>query len=121
MKRLPVVDEGGDLVGIVSRVDLLSAFIRTDEQIAQQVRSVASKILATDLSSIDVEVHEGRVIVRGSLARSAQREVLLHVIREIPGVLEIEDRLEAVPEDGRGIPFAPIQPPGEDAGPRIEI
>jgi hypothetical protein len=108
-------------VGIVSRVDLLSAFIRTDEQIAVQVRSVASKVLATDLRSIDAEVHEGRVVLRGSLDFSAQRDVLLDLIRHIPGVLEVEDRLEVGPEGGRGVPFAPIQPPGEGAGLRADL
>jgi CBS domain-containing protein len=121
VKRLPVVDEGGRLVGIVSRVDLLSAFIRTDEQIAEQVRAVAAKILATELRSIDIEVHEGRVVLSGSLDLSPQRDVLLDVIRHVPGVLEVEDRLEIGPEGGHGVPFAPIQPPGEGAGPRPNI
>jgi CBS domain-containing protein len=30
-KRLPVVDAGGRLVGIVSRLDLLKGFLRSDE------------------------------------------------------------------------------------------
>lgn len=33
VKRLPVVDEAGRLVGIVSRADLLKVFIRSDEAI----------------------------------------------------------------------------------------
>jgi CBS domain-containing protein len=121
VKRLPVIDQDGRLVGIVSRVDLLSAFIRSDEEIAGEVRSVASKILATDLRAIDVEVHDGRVVLAGSLDFHAQRDVLLDLIRRIPGVLEVEDRLEIGPEGGQGVPFAPIQPPGEEAGLRADL
>jgi CBS domain-containing protein len=37
VKRLPVVDEAGRLVGIVSRADLLKVFIRTDEAIWREI------------------------------------------------------------------------------------
>jgi CBS domain-containing protein len=121
VKRLPVVADDDRLVGIVSRVDLLSAFVRTDEQIAAQVRSILEKILATDLREVDVEVREGRVVLSGSLDLTSQRDVLLDVVRHIPGVLEVEDRLEIATEGGHAVPFAPMQPPGDDAGPRVDV
>jgi CBS domain-containing protein len=34
IRRLPVVDPSGKLIGIVSRRDLLSVFLRPDEEIA---------------------------------------------------------------------------------------
>ena len=37
VKRLPVVDAGGYLVGIVSRADLLSVFDRPDEEILAEI------------------------------------------------------------------------------------
>lgn len=49
VKRLPVVDGEGVPVGIVSRVDLLTASIRSDEEIAEQVRAVVAKVLSTEL------------------------------------------------------------------------
>jgi CBS domain-containing protein len=121
VKRLPVVDADGRLVGIVSRVDLLSAFIRTDEQIAEQVRAVAAKVLATDLRAVEIEVHDGRVALSGSLDLRAQRDVLVDLIRHIPGVLDVEERFEVGPEGHPGVRFAPIQPPGAEAGPRADL
>lgn len=116
VKRLPVVDPDGRLVGIVSRADLLGAFIRSDEELAERIRAVVARILATDLRDVDVRVDRGRVTLGGSVDVSAQREVLVDVVRHIPGVLEIDDRLEVGPEGRGGVPFAPIQVPGEDAG-----
>jgi CBS domain-containing protein len=121
VKRLPVVDASGRLVGIVSRADLLSAFVRTDEQIAEQVRSIIHKVLATDLRDVTIEVKDGRVSLRGSIDHVAQREIILELVDDIPGVLTIQDDLETGPEGGRDIPYFPIQPPGESAGPRVEI
>ena len=37
VKRLPVTDESGSLVGIISRADVLSVFDRTDEAIRQEI------------------------------------------------------------------------------------
>jgi CBS-domain-containing membrane protein len=123
VKRLPVVDEGGRLVGIVSRTDLLSAFVRSDEQIAAKVRSIVGKVFSTDVHDVGADVEEGRVILRGSVGFASQRDVLVELIDEIPGVLEIVDQLEIASHDERprGVPFAPIQPPGEDLGPRPDL
>jgi CBS domain-containing protein len=45
IKRLPVVDPDGTLAGIVSRRDLLSVFLRSDEEIAADVRAVLGDML----------------------------------------------------------------------------
>ena len=47
LKRLPVVDAstsifGGNLIGIVSRCDLLSVFLRPDEDIAREIQKRCS-------------------------------------------------------------------------------
>lgn len=121
VKRLPVVDDRDQVVGIVSRVDLLGAFIRSDEQIADDVRSILHRILATDLRSVDVQVRGGHVTLTGSIDLAAQRDVILDLIRRIPGVLEVTDALEVAQKGGGRIPFAPIQTPGEDLGPHVEV
>ena len=38
VKRLPVVNSGGQLVGIISRADVLAVFDRTDEEVRKDGR-----------------------------------------------------------------------------------
>jgi CBS domain-containing protein len=37
VKRLPVIDEHGRLVGIISRTDVLAVFDRTDAEIREEI------------------------------------------------------------------------------------
>ena len=51
IRRLPVVDEDGKLVGIVSRRDLLSVFLRPDAEVTYDVRQVLDEIPVADPSA----------------------------------------------------------------------
>jgi hypothetical protein len=73
--RLPVVEAGttfgggvgGKLIGIVSRCDLLSVFLRPDEDIAQDVREMLARLLQADPGGITVAVRNGIVTLAGPL------------------------------------------------------
>ncbi|MFE1895136.1 CBS domain-containing protein [Streptomyces yangpuensis] len=66
VKQLPVVGDDGLLTGIVTRSDLLDAFIRSDVEIRGEVeQDVLGRILDLDGGSITVEVQEGVVTLRG--------------------------------------------------------
>ena len=43
VRRLPVIDKDGKLVGIVSRRDLLSVFLRPDADIAHDVQQILAR------------------------------------------------------------------------------
>jgi CBS-domain-containing membrane protein len=64
VKRLPVTDPGGKLIGVVSRRDLLSV-LRPDAQIAQEVRELVTEVLFADPASVTVSVHDGVVTLLG--------------------------------------------------------
>jgi CBS domain-containing protein len=60
VKRLPVVDEAGRLVGIVSRADLLTVFIRSDEAIWREtmddvIAAVEGVIGVEDRLTFDID------------------------------------------------------------------
>jgi CBS domain-containing protein len=65
VRRLPVVDPGGRLLGVVSRRDLLSVFLRTDSAVAAEVREVFDEVLQVSSVTVTVTVQDGVVVITG--------------------------------------------------------
>jgi len=90
VNRLPVVDEAGKLVGIVTRADLVRAFVRTDEQIAREIREdVLIRELWLDPGDFRVSVTGGDVAIEGELGSEDERMLLVRRIRLVPGVVSV--------------------------------
>jgi CBS domain-containing protein len=69
VKRLPVVDERGFLLGIVSRRDLLRVFTRGDEEIRAEIYDeIVGRFLPSSPETISVEVEKGVVRLTGPVA-----------------------------------------------------
>ena len=71
ISRLPVVDEDGKLVGIVSRRDLLSVFLRPDADIAHDARQILDELPLADAKAVIAEVKHGVVTLTGTLRPGA--------------------------------------------------
>jgi CBS domain-containing protein len=100
VKRLPVVDEGGRLVGIVSRSDLLSVYERPDIDIRDDVvKEVLIGEFGLDEQMFVVTVKSGVVTITGQVGKRAVALSLLATIRYIEGVVAARDRL-SYPADG---------------------
>ncbi len=100
VKRLPVVDEKGLLVGIMSRVDVLSVFARPDEEIRDEVvRKIIAAEFALDPSAFDVAVTSGIVTVTGQAANRAVARQLTDAVRHVEGAVEVRDRITYPPAD----------------------
>jgi CBS-domain-containing membrane protein len=100
IRRLPVVDPSGKLIGIVSRRDLLSVFLRPDEEIADEVRAVLGGILLEQPGNAEVTVRDGVVNLSGSLARAELIPVAEHLAAGVDGVVAVVCKLTA--RDGAG-------------------
>jgi CBS-domain-containing membrane protein len=100
VKRLPVVDPAGPLLGIVSRADLLKVFLRSDGEIAADVRQevlVRSLWVAPD--SVDVDVRDGVVTLRGRLERRSQVAIAVSLVHALDGVVDVVDELDFEVDD----------------------
>jgi CBS-domain-containing membrane protein len=107
VKRLPVVDRDGLVVGIVSRRDLLEPFLRSDEDIYREiVQEVVVETMWLDPASIEVQVNRGVVTLSGKVDRKSTKEILAELVRRVDGVVGVEDRVAYV-QDDRRIPPGP--------------
>lgn len=96
VKRLPVVDEEGVLQGIVSRSDLLKVFLRSDEDIATDVRhEIATHLLAVPVQPIiAVDVRDGVVTLTGRVRDTTLLPLVTRLVRAVEGVVDVVCALE---------------------------
>jgi CBS domain-containing protein len=95
VKRLPVVDDLGRLVGIVTRGDLLKVHLRPDDEIRADVTSgVVATLVADGDTSVTVEVDKGVVTLAGRVDRWSTADLAARLIRQVAGVARVVDDLE---------------------------
>ncbi len=93
VKRLPVVDHGM-LVGIVSRADVLTSYLRSDADIRSDVvEGIVRGSMWLDPSTFEVEVNDGAVRIHGEVDRRSDVEILIHLILGVDGVIDVEPTL----------------------------
>lgn len=95
VKRLPVVSSGGELVGIVSRADLLAVYDRPDAEIRAHVVSLVAGEFGLAPADVEVTVSSGVVSLVGFVPRPQTALALVARIRHVEGVVAVRDRLSA--------------------------
>ena len=98
LRFLPVVDPAGRLLGIVSRRDLLSVFLRPDAEIARQVSEIFTDLLPGGASGIQVAVRNGVVTLTGQPELAAEEDLIPIAVRlawDVEGVVDVVDRVGA--------------------------
>ena len=93
VNRLPVVD-GTQLRGIVTRADLVRAFIRPDVEIAHQVQDeVLRRKLWIKAEDVQVSVERGSVRLQGHVESEKVARKVESLVRDLPGVVEVDSYL----------------------------
>jgi CBS domain-containing protein len=104
VKRLPVVDDDGRLIGIVSRADVLSVYARPDAEIRHDIiENVILGAVLTDPARFAVAVESGVVTVEGTPENGPVGRDMIADIRHVEGVVAVRDRLTYPPEP-RSVP-----------------
>ncbi|AWZ03472.1 MULTISPECIES: CBS domain-containing protein [unclassified Streptomyces] len=100
VKRLPVVDATGRLIGILSRSDLLQLFLRRDHAIQEEIlEDVLTRALGLRPSSLTVEVTDGLVTLSGTVSRHSLIPIVLRLCQSVDGVVDVVNRLNYEQDD----------------------
>jgi CBS domain-containing protein len=92
--QLVVVDDGGKIAGIVSRSDLLQVFLRTDEDLREEiVDGIIPTLMFSSGDAIGVDVRYSVVTLEGSVDRKTDVEILGRLTRAVDGVVGVVNSL----------------------------
>ena len=100
VKRLPVLDDLGRLLGIVTRGDLLKVHLRPDADIRRDVvGEVLQRVLGVPDGVVDVTVSDGVVTLTGQLDRWSTVHLALRLTGQVSGVVEVVNALGYAVDD----------------------
>ena len=110
VNRLPVVDDGV-LVGIITRADVVRAFVRSDKELEETIKTdVILRILWLDPSSFGVHVKDGVATISGHVDRRSTAEIVRQAVAAVPGVVDVETSITWTADDRE------VQPAAVDPG-----
>lgn len=96
IKRMPVVDADGTLLGIVSRRDLLRVYLRPDRDIATEINDEVLE----GAQDVRADVIDGVVVLRGQLpSRSVVGEAVARSL-DVEGVIDVIEHVSCADDLG---------------------
>lgn len=108
VKRLPVVDDEGRLVGIVSRSDLLRPYLRSDDDIRADITDgVLLRTMWLDPTEFSVTVDQGVVTIHGEVERRSTVPIMIGIVRGVPGVVDVIERVSSRVNDEPDVAVGP--------------
>jgi CBS domain-containing protein len=114
IKRLPVL-EGHELIGVISRSDLLRVLVRklietpgecTDESISAYIANELEKARWAPKSGLHITVRDKVVSLEGTIFSDEERQAVVVIAENAPGVTGVKDNLVFV-DPGSGLAFPP--------------
>lgn len=93
VRCMPVLDKSGDLVGIVSRTDLLKPYLREDNEIGRELVDEVIPSQCNGRAKLHVTVGEGMVTLTGMLSNRSDLDPLIRAVQQTPGVVAVQQQL----------------------------
>jgi CBS-domain-containing membrane protein len=104
VKRLPVVNGDGTLIGIVTRSDVLSVYSKPDPQIQSEItEDLIRGTFGCDPAKFTVTVKDGIVTVEGTPETTQVGLDIIDAARHMEGVVAVRDRLTYSADPGGGM------------------
>jgi CBS domain-containing protein len=101
VNRLPVIDDEDRLIGIITRADLVRAFVRSDAEIEQEIREdVLNRTLWLEADAIQIEVVGGEVRLSGEVGTQTDAELIPTFVQRVPGVVSVLSKLRWREDNG---------------------
>ncbi len=94
VKRLPGVDADGTLNGIVSRADLLKVFLRSDDELAAEIRhEVVEPLFPVSRKALKVDVTHGVVTLTGKVRDAHLIPMATRLAQAVEGIVSVHNHL----------------------------
>lgn len=94
IKRIPITGSNNEVLGLVSRSDILRAFTRSDREIIDEiVDDVMRKVLWIEPGRVEVVCEDGEVLLTGHLETRSHAKLLVKLTRHLDGVVSVQDQL----------------------------
>jgi len=104
VKRLPVVNDEGTLIGIVTRSDVLSVYSKPDPQIRSEItEDLIRGTFGCDPAKFTVTVKDGIVTIEGAPETTQVGLDIIDAVRHMEGVVAVRDRLTYPADPGSGM------------------
>ena len=97
IKRVPVVTDDGELVGILSRADVMKVFARDDDAIGHDVAEILHRYrFDHQVKAVTVD---GRVTISGEVEHRSGAELIEEILFRILGVIEVDNKVDWIYDD----------------------
>lgn len=93
-RRLPVVNDQGHVVGILSRHDVLEVLDRSDAELEAAVREILDRSLyVRPDAEIALKVADGVVTLRGTVHLESDVRIVGSIVDSVDGVIDVHNEL----------------------------
>lgn len=90
-KRLPVIDDGR-MVGIVTRSDLIRAYVRSDEDLAEDAREMLA-VLPEPMSRVAIAVSGAVITLTGEVRTIEESQFVARIVKGVEGMAGVDNEL----------------------------
>jgi CBS domain-containing protein len=93
INRLPVVEDG-ELIGILTRADVVETFLVSDEQLERRIREeIVRDTMWMSPEELEVRVSEGVATLTGTVDRRSTATILERLVGHLEGVVGVRSEL----------------------------